>query len=40
MFWEVLVPVIKKKGPYEHVSNSQWLSRYSLLNLQIPRHCE
>ena len=35
IFWKVTVPVIvrKKKGSYHYVSDSEWLLRYSCLNL-------
>ena len=31
---EVMVSVIVRKPSYERVSNSEWLQRYSCLNLQ------
>jgi hypothetical protein len=41
IFCEVILSVIvRKKCLYEHVSNSDWLQRYSCLNLQIKKHCE
>jgi len=30
----------EKKGPYEHVSNSEWLPGNSCWQLQIQKHCE
>jgi len=30
----------KKKSSYEHVSNYEWLPRYSCMNLQIQKFCE
>jgi len=30
----------EEKISYKHVSNSEWLLRYSCLNLQIQKHCE
>ena len=42
VFWEVIVSVIfkKKKGSYEHVSNSEWLPRSRCLNLRIQTLCQ
>jgi len=36
----VKVWVIKKKSSYKHLSNSEWLTRYSCLNLQTKRTIE
>ena len=30
----------EKQSSYEHVCNSDWLPRYSCVNVQIHRHCE
>ena len=30
----------ERKSAREHVSDSEWLTRYSCLNLQIQKHCE